>query len=203
MVVFPKLLRTHFAKTLVALDGVVLAAFVDHIGEQLAGRGLLHRDRFGLALGGLGAFLLSLLLVCALGIAELFLALGRRLSSPPRYSRAAACTARYACISTSSGEIGRRCQFPVDDVLGAMRVHEGAFPQTVLSSKRSVTDLISRSLAIPFQGLLHGDNLFGALLLSPSKSTRFDSDTVTVGDETGVVLCIHMRATTILMDAIL
>ena len=65
------------------------------------------------------------------------------------------------------------------------------------SSKRNVTDLMSRSLAIPFSAFSNATIFLGALLLSPSKSTRFDSDTVTVGDVTGVVSRIHMRATTI------
>ena len=69
---FPELLRAHLAQAFVALHGIFLAAFVQHVLEELAHGLLLDGFRFGLALGGLGTLLLGFLLVGALGVAQLF-----------------------------------------------------------------------------------------------------------------------------------
>src|SRR6266581_4394854 len=43
----PELLSRHFSQAFVALNGEILAAFVEHVIEELAGRRLLDSFRFG------------------------------------------------------------------------------------------------------------------------------------------------------------
>src|SRR5271165_4703365 len=130
---FPELLRTHLTQPFVALDGVVLAALVQHVVEQVSHCLLLNRLSLNLALGSLGTLLLRLFLIGALGIAQLFLAVAARLL----FHRLDVVRRLHVLLDLfvlrhHLAVLRRGRQFPVDDVRSTLRVDEDALPQAVL-----------------------------------------------------------------------
>src|SRR5271165_5612122 len=157
----PKLLRTHFAEAFVALHGVFLAALVQYVVEEVAHSLLLHRFRFRLALGGLRALLFRLLLVGALGIAQLFLGVaGRRfLLDGFNEVRWLQVLLNLLVLRHHLAVLRRGSQLPVDDVRSALRVDEDTLPQAVLLFEALLDRLETLFLHDDLQAFLEVNNL--------------------------------------------
>src|ERR1035437_24540 len=192
---FPELLGGHFSEAFVALDDVLFAAFVQDVVEKIAsGVFLYDLGLFRAARGWLVGSLLSLLGVFFLTRAQvfffvivlavvfvhifilvvtlIFIAAGLRLCRPWH----ALDHERRLKILLDLRELGdelpafrSRGQFPVDDVLGSLRVYEVDRPQIVLFVEARVDafqlqillqalgfsfqffDLLRRSLLVAFE----------------------------------------------------
>src|SRR6185369_11596886 len=128
---FPELRRGHLAQTFVALNDKVFLTLGQNMFEEIARCELLNYFRYR-------SFALRRSLRSLLGFDTLFVAcffylfFFRRLRNGFHHEGRLHEFFDLFELGHQLAVFGCRCQFPVDDMLGALRIREGNFPEVVL-----------------------------------------------------------------------